>query len=110
MWQAWLAFLASLAAEPYAVDAEHPRAAAACQAAYAAFAPEAPPPAPEPEKCVCGKTCVNGYWRPDGRILQPCNCTCERCKKNPGNCPDEKCPAPGASPATVSPARPNGGR
>jgi len=108
MWQAWLTFLASLAAEPGAVEAEHPRAAAACQAAYATFAVDAPQPAPAPVECVCGQTCVNGMWRPDGRILQPCNCTCERCKKKPGKpaatCPDGKCPAPGASPATVSPA------
>lgn len=119
MWQAWLAFLASLAADPTAIDAEHPRAAAACQAAYASMAVDAPGPAPEPESCVCGKTCVNGYWKPDGRILQPCNCTCERCQKKPGQptviqggatCPDGKCGVPGVSPATVSPAKPLSGR
>ena len=119
MWQAWLAFLASLAAEPGAVDAEHPRAAAACQAAYATFTPDAAPPAPAPEECVCGKTCVNGFWKPDGRILQPCNCTCDRCKKKPGQpqviqggatCPDGKCRVPGVSPAAASPASPIGRR
>ena len=114
MWQAWLAFLASLAADPTAIDAEHPRAAAACQAAYASMAIDAGP-APAPEECVCGKTCVNGYWKPDGRIMQPCNCTCERCKKKPGQpqviqggatCPDGKCPTSRASPASVLPASP----
>lgn len=105
LWQTIIAWLVWLTADPMAIDAERPRAAAACQAAYATFATEPPPPpSPAPKECVCGKTCVNGYWKPDGRIVQPCNCTCERCKKKPG-CPDGKCRVPGASPATSLPAK-----
>jgi hypothetical protein len=115
LWQSILAFLASLAAEPGAVEAEHPRAAAAVAVAYAAYASDDDAP-PAPAECVCGGTCRNGVWKPDGRIEQPCPCTCERCKKKPGApamvpmCPDGRCRVPGASPATVLPASPNSRR
>ena len=55
MWQAWLAFLASLAADPTAIDAEHPLAAAACQAAYASMAVDAPGPHPSPRAASAGR-------------------------------------------------------
>lgn len=102
-----IAWLVWLSADPVAVDAEHPKAAAAVAAARASMAIDAPPapPWPAPQECGCGKTCVNGVWKPDGRIEQPCRCQCERCKKKPG-CPDGKCRVSGASPATASPAKP----
>jgi hypothetical protein len=116
MWRSLIAFMASLAAEPGAVDREHPRAAAACQAAYAAMARDDAPPAPKPvDECVCGQTCKNGVWKPDGRIEAKCDCECARCKaertaKPVPACPNGRCPTPGASPATVSPAGPAGRR
>lgn len=112
MWRSLIALLASLTAEPGAVDREHPRAAAACQAAYAAMARDDAPPAPKPvDECLCGQTCVRGVWKPDGRIEAKCECQCARCKaERAKGCPTGKCPTPGASPATVSPARPSGGR
>lgn len=94
LWQILLAFLTWLSATPAVVDTEQPRAAAAVAFAYSTFAEEAPPqpePAPTPNKCVCGGTCKNGIWKPDGRIEQPCPCpaTCQ-CKV--GKCPDGRCP------------------
>ena len=102
-----IAWLVWLSADPVAVDAEYPKAAAAVIAARASMAVDSQPPAPTPtpSECVCGGTCKNGVWKPDGRIEQRCTCTCERCKKKPG-CPDGRCRVPGASPATVSPAKP----
>jgi hypothetical protein len=91
----WLvAWLVSLSASPAIVDAESPRAAAAVMAAASSMAADTPaPPAPAPAECVCGGTCKNGIWKPDGRIDQRCTCTCERCKKKPAApCPDGKCP------------------
>ena len=91
----WLvAWLVSLSAGPGAVDAEAPRAAAAVAAARASMIADGPaPPAPAPAECVCGRTCVNGIWKPDGRIEQRCTCTCERCKRKTDlPCPDGKCP------------------
>jgi len=80
-----LAWLASLSADPTEIDREPPRAAAAVAAAYATFAPEmapTPPPAPAPSKCGCGGKCVNGIYRPDGRIEMKCekDCPCG-CRK-----------------------------
>lgn len=103
-----LAWLVWLSADPAAVDVERPKAAAAVAAARASMAVEAtpvPPAPPAPQQCVCGATCVNGIWKPDGRITQPCPCKCSRCITKPG-CPDGKCRVPGASPATFSPAKP----
>jgi hypothetical protein len=90
LWQIFIAFLTWLSASPAAVDLEQPRAAAAVAAAYATFAEAEPEPAPAPSKCVCGGTCKNGVWKPDGRIEQPCPCpaTCA-CKS--GKCPDGRC-------------------
>jgi len=90
----WLvAWLVGMAAGPGAVDAEAPRAAAAVAAARASMEAGAQTPAPTPAECVCGGTCRNGVWKPDGRIEQRCTCTCERCKKKPAApCPDGKCP------------------
>lgn len=103
-----ISWLVWLSADPVSVDAEYPKAAAAVATASASMAieptPPAPPP-PKPQECVCGKTCVNGIWKPDGHISQPCPCKCERCIKKPA-CPDGKCRVSGASPATGSPAKP----
>ena len=81
-----LAFLASLSADPADVHREAPRAAAAVAAAYATFAPDvAPTPTPPaPAACGCGGKCVNGVYRPDGRIEMKCekNCACG-CRKSP---------------------------
>jgi hypothetical protein len=68
-----------LSADPAAIAAEPPRAAAAVAAARASMTAEDPqPPQPAPTECVCGGTCVDGKWKPDGRIVQPCPC--------PGTC------------------------
>lgn len=96
MWEWILAFLAWLAADPKALDMEQPRAAAAVAAAYASMNTDAPAPAPAPKDCVCGRTCVNGVWKPDGRVEQICRCDCDRCKKERQagkvpDCPDGKC-------------------
>ena len=72
-----------------------PQAAAAVMAARASLAPAepGPAPAPTPADCVCGGTCKNGVWKPDGRIEQVCTCKCARCIKRPAlPCPDGKCP------------------
>ena len=92
----WLmAWLVAAAAVPQAMPDEQARAAAAVAAARASMveaAPE-PAPAPKPSDCVCGGTCRNGIWKPDGRIEQVCTCKCERCIKKPSTpCPDGKCP------------------
>jgi hypothetical protein len=92
MWEFIIWLLTLLSADPKAFDAEQPRAAAAVTAAYATFAAEPPaPPKPKPVDCVCGGTCKDGYWKPDGRILQKCPCpaTC-KCKSGAA-CPDGKC-------------------
>lgn len=109
LWQAWLAFLASLAAEPGAVDQEHPRAAAAVAVAYASMAMDDAPPAPAPKPGECCGDCKGSgvIIHGDGhRTPCPCPATC-KCKAKPGAapaCPDGKCRVPGVSPATVSPA------
>lgn len=80
MWDAILATLAWLAADPSAIDREQPRAAAAVAYAYAAMSTDGDelPPAP-PAKCACGGTCVDGLYKPDGTIVERCPCepTCE---------------------------------
>ena len=97
LWHALLAFLTWLAADPAGPALEHARAAAAVSVAYAAAArePEPAPPAPKPPvpECACGGTCVNGYWKPDGKILQKCPDpeTCP-CKAKKAECPDGRCP------------------
>lgn len=84
-WRTLLAWLASLSADPAEIDREQPRAAAAVAAAYATFAPDdAPAPPPAPAVCGCGGKCVNGVYRPDGRIEMQCDpkCACG-CRKSP---------------------------
>jgi len=82
-WRSLLAFLASLSADPAEIDREPPRAAAAVAAAYASLAPNtAPTPPPSPAKCACAGKCVNGQYKPDGKIVIQCEkgCSCE-CRK-----------------------------
>jgi len=87
IYRSLLAFLASLSADPAEIDREPPRAAAAVAAAYASLAPEAaptPPPAPAPGKCGCGGKCVDGRYKPDGKIIMACEkdcpCGCRKAK------------------------------
>lgn len=82
LYRSLLAFLASLSADPAEIDREAPRAAAAVAAAYATFATETSP-APAPiQACGCGGKCVNGTYKPDGRIEMQCEkgCACG-CRK-----------------------------
>jgi hypothetical protein len=84
LYRSIIAFLASLSADPAEIDREPPRAAAAVAAAYASLAPEvAPTPPPAPAACACGGKCVNGVYKPDGRIEMKCeaNCPCG-CRKS----------------------------
>ena len=91
LWRAFVAWLATLAADPVAIDTEPPRSAAAAAAAYATFLPDAPPPPapPAPVACACGGKCVNGEFKPDGRIVQKCSPGCASCKPKgaAGTCP-----------------------
>jgi hypothetical protein len=81
IWNAFVAFLVWLSADPAAIDREAPKAAAAVAAARASMLAEAPAPAPPtPTACDCGATCVRGVWKPDGRIEQRCSCKCKRCE------------------------------
>jgi hypothetical protein len=91
LWAWFLSLLVWLSVDPEVVSQEPARAAACVASAYASFNQE-PAPAPEPTKCVCGGTCKNGIWRPDGRIEQPCSCpsTCD-CKNKKG-CLSGACP------------------
>lgn len=93
-----LSFLASLAAEPGAVDAEAPRAAAACQAAYASFSVDAPqpPPAPKPGEC-CGECKGTGVIVHGDGHRTPCACpsSCKCKSKQAAPCPGGKCPTLG---------------
>lgn len=98
LWRWLISLLVWLSAEPDAMDLEHAKAAAAVSAARASMVTAAPaPPAPAPTDCDCGQTCVNGVWKPDGRVEQVCRCNCERCKRQrqqgrvPESCPDGKC-------------------
>ena len=80
IWNALIALLVWLSSDSKAVDLEAPKAAAAVSAARASMLVDAPaPPAPTPQDCDCGKTCVRGVWKPDGRIEQRCGCKCSRC-------------------------------
>jgi hypothetical protein len=85
LYRSILALLASLSADPAEIDREPPRAAAAVAAAYASLAPEvAPPQPPAPAACACGGKCVNGVYKPDGRIEMKCESTCPcGCRKSP---------------------------
>ena len=81
MWNAFVAWLVWLSADPAAISLEQPKAAAAVAVARASMIPDAPPsPAPTPTACDCGQTCVRGIWKPDGRIEQRCACKCKRCE------------------------------
>jgi hypothetical protein len=101
-WILWI--LTWLSADPVALDREAARAAAAVSAARASMVVEAPtpvPPAPgpkpKPERC---QDCNGTGWITHGdghRTKCPCGAA---------GCPDAKCRVSGASPATVSPARP----
>jgi|688.fasta_scaffold61559_3 hypothetical protein len=99
IWNAFLAWLVWLSADPAAIDAEAPKAAAAVAAARASLAvdaappaPPAPPPAPGPKPkptgCRCG--CTNGKIKPDGRIEIPCECS-PACTCKAGKCAGGKC-------------------
>lgn len=81
IWNWLVSILVWLSADPATIDLEAPRAAAAVAVARASMVPdsEPAPPAPTPTACDCGKTCVRGVWKPDGRIQQPCSCKCQRC-------------------------------
>ena len=84
LYRSLLAFLASLSADPQEIDREPPRAAAAVAAAYATFAPEtAPTPPPAPAACGCAGKCVDGQYKPDGRIVMQCEKNCPSCRKSP---------------------------
>ena len=90
MWDFLIWLLTLLSADPQAIDVEQPKAAAAVTAAYATFANEPAPP-PKPSECVCGGTCKDGYWKPDGRILQKCPCPASCKCKSGASCPNGKC-------------------
>ena len=85
LYRSLLAWLAALSADPAAIDAEAPRAAAAVAAAYATFGDAAPAPAPTPpapKECPCGGRCNGtGIYRPDGRIEMRCESGCATCRK-----------------------------
>ena len=86
IWRSLLAWLAALSADPAAIDAEAPRAAAAVAAAYATFGDAAPAPAPTPpgpSQCPCGGRCNGtGIYRPDGRIEMRCSPGCRTCSRS----------------------------
>jgi hypothetical protein len=84
LYRSIIALLASLSADPQEIDREPPRAAAAVAAAYASLASEvAPTPPPAPAACACGGKCVNGVYKPDGRIEMKCEADCPcGCRKS----------------------------
>jgi hypothetical protein len=101
-WILWI--LTWLSSDPAVFDREAARAAAAVSTARASMVVEAPsptPPAPgpkpKPAKC---EDCNGTGWitHGDGHRTK-CHC-------GAAGCPDGKCRVPGASPATVSPAKP----
>lgn len=62
LWRLLISFLVWLSADPNAITAEHPKAAAAVAVAYAALTPEpddAPPP-PKPVGPVSKPACPTG--------------------------------------------------
>jgi hypothetical protein len=65
MWAQLIAILASLAADPAAIDREAPRACAAVAVAYAATAqeraPEPKPVPPKPAPAICEQCGGKGY-------------------------------------------------
>lgn len=65
MWAQLIAILASLAADPAAIDRETPRACAAVAVAYAATAqeraPEPKPVPPKPAPAICEQCGGKGY-------------------------------------------------
>ena len=83
LYRSLLAWLAALSADPAEIDREPPRAAAAVAAAYASFATETSPTPPPIQVCGCGGKCVNGVYRPDGRIEMKCEANCPSCRKSP---------------------------
>lgn len=108
LWRWFLAWLASLSADPAAIDREPVRCAAAVAAAYAAMLPaDAPPtpvpPSPAPAACPCEGACKGtGFYKPDGRIDAKCRAGCQWCTPRsvlvpapaaalPAECPDGKC-------------------
>ena len=91
LWRWLISWLVWLSADPVAIEMESPRAAAAVSAARASMSVAAPTPAPTPTDCVCGGTCRNGIWKPDGRVEQRCTCPAS-CKCKRAACPDGKCP------------------
>jgi hypothetical protein len=121
LWRWVVAWLVWLSSDPMQIDNERPRAAAAVALAAASLARDSspapvPPAPPGPQDCVCGRTCVRGVWKPDGRIEQRCGCNCPRCVSErakgrpvaavvdqPAPCPGGKCPPP-ASPVPARPA------
>lgn len=104
LWRIIIAFLTWLSVEPAEVNQFHARATAAGMIARASMLdnkPEPPPPSPTPVDCVCGGTCKNGVWKPDGRVEQKCDCECDRCVKERASkpvtpastdCPGGVCP------------------
>ena len=84
IYRSLLALLASLSADPAEIDRDPPRAAAAVAAAYASFAPETSPAPPPIQACGCGGNCVDGRYKPDGKIVMSCekDCACS-CRKIP---------------------------
>lgn len=109
LWHWLTAFLVWLSADPAAIDAEAPKAAAAVAAAYAAFAVEAapapaPPAPPAPSKC-CQDCAGTGIIRHGDGHTTPCPCPpacqCKAGKAGKAACRD--C-APAASPAFKQPA------
>jgi hypothetical protein len=95
-WRWLISLLVWLSAEPQAFDLEHAKAAAAVSAARASMIVDAPaPPGPAPTECDCGRTCVRGKWKPDGRVEQICKCACPRCvaerSKGSAECKDGSC-------------------
>jgi len=95
LWHTMVAFFASLAAEPAAVEQAHPPAAAAVAIAYAAQAveeappaptpPAPPPPAPKPPCPQCGGLGKVLRAGPSGERIERCPC---------GACPNGTCPRP----------------
>lgn len=87
LYRSLLSWLAALSADPAEIDREPQLAAAAVAAAYATFAPDAAPtPPPALAACNCGGKCVEGRYRPDGRIVMACEKVCPcGCRKEVSN-------------------------